>query len=188
VERKSPHAPRSYFAPVLPLILFAGLCTGPNDTIPFASGEIALRAGALWPVGSLSRLFDPTAQIGASLDMSHWKSVRSRLDLSYAHLDGEDALHYLFGAAGFDWRPGGFPLEAGASLGLFYVKDEPEPGTQRLSDGGETEFGIGLRLGAPVWRTGPWTLRLEAQWQEAFTRPHASALAWTGLSFSRRAW
>lgn len=171
------------------LILFlARFCAGPNDTIPFASGECALRAGGLWPVGSLSRLFDPTAQLGASLDMAHWKSIRSRLDIAYARLTGSDPLHYVFGGAGFDWRPGNFPLEAGASLGLFFVKDEPEQDNVRLSDGGETEFGIGLRASAPVWRSGPWTLRLEAQWQEAFTDPHASAFAWTGLSLARRAW
>lgn len=168
--------------------MIVGLCASASDTIPFSSGEVAVRGGGLWPIGSLSRIFDPTAQVGASLAMSHWGDVRSRLDLSYARLEGRDELHYLLGGAGFDWRPARLPLEAGASLGLFFVQDDPNPDKPRLTDGGETEFGLVLRLGAPVWTRGPWTLRAEAQWQEAFTAPRASALAWTGLSLSRRAW
>lgn len=171
---------------MLSILLFASLASGPSDTIPFSAGELGIRGGTLLPLGSLSRLFDPAAQVGLSLSMSHWGTIVSRLDLDYAHLDGEDAMHTLHGAAGFDWRP--FPLEIGASLALFYVKVEPKPGAVRLSDGGETEFGCDLRAALPIWRAGPWTARLEARWEEAFTAPRASAFVWGGLSLTRRAW
>lgn len=172
--------------PVLATLLLVRLASGTSDTIPLSSGEVAIRGGALLPLGSLSNLFDPAPQFGASLWMSHWGAIVSRLDLDYAHLDGNEALHHLHGAAGFDWRPG--PLEVGASLALFYVKIESDSDAVRLSEGGETEFGIDLRAAIPVWRRGPWCARIEGRWEEAFTRPSASAFAWAGLSISRRAW
>lgn len=167
-------------------LLIARLASATSDTIPFSSGEIAIRGGVLVPIGSLSDLFAPAPRAGASLVMAHWGHVLSRLDLDYAHLDGAEPLHYVHGAAGFEWRPG--PLELGASLALLYVKNTPDPDDPRLSDGGETEFGFDVRASAPFWRSGPWTARLEARWEEALTSPNASALANFGFSLSRSAW
>lgn len=169
-------------------LLIAAVSASEGDTLPFATGEIALRGGLLVPAGSLSRLFDPAPRLGASLATSHWGSVRSRLDIDYARLDGDSPLHFVHGAAGFDWAPRPFPVELGASLSLFWVKDDPHPGQTRLSDGGETEFGIDLRAALPAWRRGPWTLRLEARLEEAFTSPTPSTLLWSGVSLARRAW
>ena len=177
----------SVFAFLMVLWSFAGF-TADADTLPFSSGNIAVRVGGLFPLASLSEHFNPTVRAGCSLDMADWKSVRTRLDLAYTRLPGEDPMQYLFGAAGFDWRPEALPLEAGASLGLFYVRDKPDPGEPRLDDDGETEFGFALRAAAPVWTRGDWSVRLEAQWEEAFTRPVWSGFAWFGISLSRRAW
>ena len=159
------------------------------DTIPFSSGEVAVRAGGLWPLGSLSRHYDPTLRGGASLTMTHWGTVFSRADLAYAHLSGDVSESFLYGSAGFDWHPANVPVEPGVSLVLVRVAStHPDPAVPRQIDGGETEFGLTFRTAVPVWRHGPWTVRLEGQWDEVFTRPHASAFAWAGLSLARRAW
>lgn len=170
------------------LLLLAGLASEPADTIPFSTGEIAIRGGWLQPVGTLADLYEPAAQGGVSLVMAHWASVRTRLDLSYARLGGSDPLRFVLAAAGYDWRPDALSLELGASLGLFHVRSDPDPRKPRLADGGESEFGFCARVGTPVWIAGPWVVRIEGQWLQAFTNPHPSAFAWGGLSVGRRAW
>lgn len=175
-------------APVLVIHLLASLVCGSRDTIPFSSGELAVRGGLLQPVGSLGRLVDPAAQVGLSLAMAHWGTVRTRLDLAYARLEGTVPLHFVLAGAGYDWSPSSLPLETGMSLGLFHIRNEPDPQHPRLADGGETEFGLCLRGAVPLWKSGSWTVRLEAQGQQAFTRPRSSVLGWFGLSAARRVW
>ncbi len=169
------------------LWLFFLLLAGPADTVPFADGSLALRAGAIFPAGSLARHYDPAASFGASLSMAYWKDVRTRLDANYAHLKGDVELNVLRGAAGFDWHPAPLPLELGISLALFYVRDDPDS-IPRQIDGAESEFGLTGRLAIPLWRRNPWALRLETEGEFAFTRPHGSAFVQTGLSLSRRIW
>lgn len=171
---------------LLHLIVLA--CSAPDDTLPFSSGELAVRGGVLLPAGSLYRLFDPVAQGGASLSMAHWGTVLTRLDIAYARMDGVEPMHYVLCAAGYDWRPGRAPLELGASLGVFYVRNGASADTAWLSKDGETEFGLCLRAATPVWRGARWTLRAEAQLQQAFTNPDPSLFAWLGASVSWRAW
>lgn len=176
---------------ILPALIVLA-CSAPTDTVPFSSGEVAVRGGALLPAGSLDRLFDPAAQGGASLSMAHWGPVRTRLDAAYGHLDGADPLHYALGAAGYDWRVAGLPLELGASLAIFYVQAsstmEMETGGERLTEDGETEFGTTLRASALLLERGAWSVRAELQVQIAFTEPHLSVFGWSGLSLGWRAW
>lgn len=182
------HGSGFYLRSVILLLLIARMCSAPNDTVPFSSGELALRGGLLLPQRDLGEVFDPAPQTGASLAMNHWGAVRTRLDFAYARLTGVDPLHFALMAAGYDWRPRGVPLELGASLGIFYVWNRESPDTAWLSKDGETEFGLCIRGAFPVWNRGPWSLRAEAQLQEAFTNPEFSLFAWMGVSLAWRAW
>lgn len=172
------------------LILRSGFSADPVvDTVPFATGEVGVRAGALLPLGSLARHYDPAPRVGARLSMAHWNSVSTRVDLEYSGLDGSAGeTKFLLGTAGFEWRPPEVRLEASAALGLFYVRTEPDPVHPRLDADGESEFGLVLGAAWRAWESGPWTVRLEGSWECAFTRPEASTFAGIGVSVSRRAW
>jgi len=158
------------------------------DTLPFEHAWGDLRLGPVVAAGSLRRDFPATARLGGTLRFSHWKDLRSRLDLSWHHFDGTLPAHVLTGGAGFDWTPTDrLPLELGASLALFYVRSHS--GSKRhLTDGGETEFGNLLRVAIPVWSQGNWSLDLQWQGELAWTSPKVSAFGWASLGLSRRLW
>jgi hypothetical protein len=172
------------------LIFRSGFSADPVvDTVPFATGEVGVRAGAVLPLGSLARHYDPAGRIGARLSIAHWNSVFTRIDLEYANLDGSTGeTKYFLGTTGFEWRPPQVRLEGSAGLGLFYVRTKPDPAHPRLDADGESEFGLVLRAAWRVWERDPWTVRLEGSWEDAFTRPQASTFAGIGVSVSRRAW
>ena len=173
-------------------ILLLSLWSSPtvsSDTIPFSSAEAGAIAGCVFPLGSISRHYDPGPVVGARLSASHWGNVRVRADLFGGPMEGPAGTAvFAAGSAGFDWLPASIPVEFGAGLGLFYLRTTPDPEHPRLDDGGESEFGL---VGRTAWRAlefRDWTLRVEATWEEAFTRPRASALSMVGLSLSRRVW
>lgn len=171
---------------LLPLLLaLAG--TEPGDTIPLAHAWGSLQAGAIASVGSLHDDYPISPRLGAVLRFSHWNGMRSRLDLAYTRFRGPSPLHFLFGAAGFDWALPRIPLEIGASLGLFYVRSRPDS-LPHLNDDGETEFGASVRISVPLWSRASWSVRAFAQCDQAWTLPHATLLPGLGLGLERRLW
>jgi len=170
----------------LPLLL-ALSSFGPDDTIPLAHAWGSVQVGAISPAGSLHDDYPISPRLGAVLRFSHWNSMRSRLELAYTRFRGPSPLHFLFGAAGFDWSLPRLPLEVGASLGLFYVRSLPDS-LPRLNDDGETEFGASVRIGIPLWERAPWSLRAFVQYDRAWTLPHATVLPGVGIGLERRLW
>lgn len=154
----------------------------------FSHGWVRVHAGAVQPLGSLSRTWSAAPRLGGSLLFAHWDGMRSRLDLSWHRFGGGAPLSVLSGAAGFDWTPWeALPLELGASLGLFRVKSRPGP-VPRLNDDGETEFGAAARLGIPVWSRGDWRVLASLQGEQVWTLPHASGFLSASLGLERRLW
>jgi len=172
---------------VLQSLLLALSSFGHDDTIAFAHAWGSLQVGGISTVGSLYDDYPLSPRLGATLRFSHWNAVRSRLDLAYTRFSGTVPLHFLFGAAGFDWSLPRIPLELGASLGLFYVRSFPDS-IPHLNDDGETEFGASVRVTVPLWNREPWSLYAFAQYDRAWTLPHATVLPGLGLGLEHRLW
>ena len=103
--------------------------------------------------------------------------------IQYAPLRGDVDAHYLEAGCGLEFEsPVGFSI--GPMLSLHCARSLEEHSPPLQLDGGESEFGLDLRLGwsPPSWRKPGVILRSVASL--AFTRPERSLWIWSGIDLT----
>ncbi len=145
--------------------------------------EAGIHAGV--PFGSLHRSFEKALAFRAGLTTTYGDRLRGTGYLQYAPVEGDVPVHYLVAAAGLEalWTR---QFSSTLLLSLHYARSREAHSPALQLDGGESEFGLDMRLGYSPDVNWPVAPRLRTELSLAFTEPRTSVWLWSGVDFAWR--